>query len=134
MNERTIYCYWLITDLFLALGLLYRPSALYAAIAMTAIHSVHFLLRQPGITRFPMQVRIGYLTLLAIGQLPYMRWINWLQLAGTSALLTTGYCPLARLLSLAPWNRKQPMSRELFNRAIFTPPVNGSILQVVSPE
>lgn len=134
MGERTIYGYWLITDLFLAAGLFFWPPALLAAIVLTAVHSVHFLLRQPDMTSFPMQVRTGYLALLIIGQVPYFRWVNWIQLIGTTALLTTGYCPLARILSLAPWNRNQPMSWGLFSKAVFTPPVDGSIVQVVSPD
>jgi hypothetical protein len=134
MNERTIYIYWLITDLFLAVGLLFWPPALFAAMAVTTVHNVHFMMRYPGTGSFPLQVRFTYLGLLLIGQLPYCQWINWVQLIGTTALLTTGYCPLARLLSLAPWNRSQSLSWELFAKALFTPPVNGSILQVVSPE
>lgn len=134
MNERTIRAYWLVTDLFLATGLLLWPPALYPAMAVTLIHCVHFLRRSPGITAFPMQVRIGYLGLLILGQAPFFGWVNWVQLAGTTALLTTGYCPLARILSLMPWNRAREMSWKLFVTAIFSPPVDGSILQVVSPD
>ena len=133
MSERTIYSYWLITDLFLAAGLLLWPPALYAAIAVTTLHNLHFVLRNPGIHSFPLQVRFIYLGLLIIGQLPYCQWINWIQLLGTTALVTIDYCPLARILSLAPWNRQQPLTWGLFTKAIFTPPVKGSILQVVSP-
>jgi len=133
MSERTIYIYWLITDLFLAAGLLYWPPALYGAIAVTTIHNLYFVMRSHGNQGFSLQVRFIYLALLIIGQLPYCRWINWIQLAGTTALVTIDYCPLARILSLAPWNRTVPMSWSLFTKAIFTPPVNGSIQQVVSP-
>lgn len=134
MSERTIYINWLITDLFLAAGLLFWPPALFGAIAFTTVHNLYFVLRNPGIDSFPLQVRFVYLGLLIIGQLPYCQWINWIQLLGTTALLTVDYCPLARMLSLAPWNRQQPLSWELFRKAIFTPPLNGSILQVLSPK
>jgi len=132
MSERTIYINWLITDLFLAAGLLFWPPALFGAIAFTTVHNLYFVLRNPGIDSFPLQVRFVYLGLLIIGQLPYCQWINWIQLLGTTALLTVDYCPLARMLSLAPWNRQQPLSWELFRKAIFTPPLSGSILQVLS--
>ena len=134
MNERTIYYYWLLTNILLAAGLLISPYVLYLAMAVTMVHSVHLLVLQPGITFFPMQVRIGYLVLLILGQGAFLAWIHWIQLLGTTALLTTGYCPLARVLSLAPWNRNRPFSWNLFVTAIFTPPVSGSIVQVVSPE
>lgn len=132
MTERTIYIYWLLTDMLLAAGLFLWPPALYAAIAVTTVHNLHFVLRTPDIHGFSLQVRFIYLGLLVIGQLPYCRWINWIQLLGTTALVTIDYCPLARILSLAPWNRQQPLTWELFTKAIFTPPVKGSILQAVS--
>jgi len=134
MNERVITKYWIVTDILLAAGLLIWPSALYLAMAVVAVHSVHFLRYLPAITSFPMQVRTGFLGLLILGQVPYFGWVNWAQLAGVTALLTTGYCPLARILSLMPWNRTRPLSWKLFTTAIFSPPVNGSILQVVSPD
>ena len=81
-----------------------------------------------------MQVRIGFLGLLILGQAPFFGWVNWVQLVGNTALLTTGYCPLARILSLMPWNRTRALSWKLVTTAIFTPPVDGSIVQVVSPE
>ena len=132
MNERTIMSCWLITDVLLAIGLLYAPLALWAAIVFTATHNFYFLARRPQGANFTLQVRFVYLCLLVIGQLPYCRWINWVQLAGTTALLTAGYCPLARILSLAPWNRTQPINLGLLRKAIFTPPVNGSILDVTT--
>jgi len=134
MNERTIRLYWLITAVALAIGLLLWPPALFLAMAVTLAHSLHFLLHAPRITAFPMQVRIGFLGLLILGQAPYFGWVNWIQLGGVTALLTTGYCPLARILSLMPWNRTRPLSRTLFVTAIFSPPLAGSILDVVSPD
>jgi hypothetical protein len=134
MNERAIYRYWLVTDTFLATGLLFWPPALYLAMAVTLLHGVHFLLHSPQVTAFPMQVRIGYLGLLIIGQATFFGWVNWVQLAGTTALLTTGYCPLARILCLMPWNRNRALSWRLFATAIFSPPVDGSILQLVSED
>jgi hypothetical protein len=134
MNETKIRTYWLITALFIAAGLLLWPPVLYLAMAATLVHSLHFLAHEPKITSFPMQVRSGFLGLLILGQAPYFGWVNWIQLAGITPLLTIGYCPLARILSLMPWNRTRPMSRRLFAKAIFSPPVAGSIQQLVSPE
>ncbi len=133
MTEKHIYICWLMTDLLLGMGLLVWPPALWAAIVFTTLHSVCFVASRPDASSFTLQVRFVYLALLIIGQLPYCRWINWIQLFGTTALLTVDYCPLARVLSLAPWNRSQPLNAGLVARALFTPPVRGSILQTLQP-
>jgi hypothetical protein len=134
MNERTVSRYWLAIALPLAAGLLLWPPALFFAMAVTLLNCIHYLLRAPGIAAFPMQVRIGFLGLLVLGQVPYLGWVNWVQLTGITALITVGYCPLARILSLMPWNRNRPMSWSLFVTAVFSRPVDGSILQVTAAE
>lgn len=134
MSERTVTKYWIVTAICLAAGLLLWPPALFLAMAVMLIHCIHYLQCAPAITSFPMQVRIGFLALLVVGQVPYFGWVNWVQMAGITALLTVGYCPLARILSLMPWNRTRPMSWKLFVTAIFSPPVEGSILQVTSAD
>ncbi|MEN8170119.1 MAG: hypothetical protein ABFS08_07855 [Pseudomonadota bacterium] len=134
MNEHTIWSYWTLTVTFLAIGLLIWPTALFLAMIVNLAHAIHFLLRQPGIFAFPMQVRICFLSLLVLGQAPFFGWVHWVQLIGGTVKLTTGYCPLARMMSLLPWNRNQPISWGLLNTVIFTPPVSGSIVKIVSPE
>ena len=134
MNNYTIWIYWLITDVALAVGLTYWPAALYLSMLLVVIHSLHFMLRSPNITAFPMQVRLVFLGLLVLGQVPYFSWVNWVQLFGTTALLTVDYCPLARLLSMTPWNRSQPLSWKFVAEAIFSKPVKGSIIQLTSPD
>ena len=132
MSERAITICWFITDLLLAIGLILAPPVLWAAILFTAAHNAYFVATRPDASNFTLQVRFVYLGLLIAGQLPYAVWVNWVQLAGTTALLTVGYCPLARILSLAPWNRRQPMSLRLLRQAIFTPPFDGCILDVTA--
>ena len=134
MNKYTIWIYWLITDVTLAIGLMQWPVALYLTMLIVVVHSLHFLWRTPKMAAFPMQVRLTYLGLLVLGQLPYFSWVNWVQLAGTTALLVIDYCPLARLLSMTPWNRSQPLSWKFVAEAIFSKPVKGSIIQVTSPD
>ncbi len=134
MNGHTVSTYGFATACLLAAGLFLWPPALFLAMAATLLHGVHYVLRAPGVTTFPMQVRIGFLGLLVLGQAPDLGWINWVQLAGITALLTVSYCPLARLLSLMPWNRTRPMSWKLFVTAVFSPPIEGRILQVTSAE
>ena len=40
-----------------------------------------------------------------------------------------GYCLLARVLSLFPWNRTEPFSMQLVLSTFFSAPVPGNILQ-----
>jgi hypothetical protein len=74
-------------------------------------------------------VRITYLGLLFLAQAPYMVWIFWWQLIGTSAMVMFGYCFLARLLSLLPWNKSDSYSLELLKKTFLTPPQKGNVLQ-----
>lgn len=57
--------------------------------------------------------------------------VHWIQLAGTAAVVTVDYCALARLLTLAPWNRREPLSLALVGRTLFSAPVQGSFLEAM---
>ncbi len=46
-------------------------------------------------------------------------------LCGTWANVLVGYSPLARTLSLAPWNRREPLTPNLVWRTLTTPPRRG---------
>lgn len=126
MNNHLVWSYWFLTATFLAIFLFLDAKAIYIAMVINIIHAVHFYIKSPHITSFPMQVRIGFLGLLAIGIVPPFQWIHWIQLIGGSIMLTTGYCSLARMLSLLPWNRSQPMSFRLLQTVIFSPPISGN--------
>lgn len=118
--------YWFATVLFLVAALpLGREIMLYAAIVLSIVQSIHFARRTGGPSAFPAQVRLAYLGLLVLGLAPYMAIIHWLLLIGTTSLLLVGYCPLARILALMPWNRSVPLTARLVARVIFTPPLAG---------
>ena len=51
-----------------------------------------------------------------------MRWLYWLPVVGTFALVIFGYCLLARVLSLLPWNLREPHSLGLWRRTFFSAP------------
>ena len=132
MNKYLIWIYWFLTATFLAVSLFINAEAIYVAMAINFIHAAHFYIKSPHITAFPMQVRIGFLGLLAIGMVSPFQWIHWIQLIGGSIMLTTGYCPLARMLSLLPWNRSLPMSFHLLRTVIFTPPTSGNFNRLLN--
>jgi hypothetical protein len=75
------------------------------------------------------QIRIAYSLLLIACYLPVMRWLYWLPIIGTFALILFGYCFAARVLSLMPWNRREKLSLDLLGRTFLTPHVAGSMMQ-----
>jgi len=123
--------YWLATLGLLAASLSIWTEAIYYAMSLTAWQYLHFALRDRNPVSFTAQIRFAYLGLLALGTWDVFHFIHYLQLIGTTALVLTGYCPLARTLSLMPWNRRAPFTLSLIRLAYLTPPVRGSILHVL---
>lgn len=111
--------YWLATLPLLALGVAGHPAAVGGAMALTALHAVHLAARGAWFLDLCVQVRLAYFALLVVGLLPGMAWVHWLQLAGTAAVVASGYCLLARAMSLLPWNRQQPLTARLVRQALF---------------
>jgi hypothetical protein len=113
--------YWLGTGGLLGAGLLGWPAGIPLAMLLSAVQIVHVIWLTRDYTAFPLQVRIGYLAMLIAGLWGPLHWIHWMQLAGTTARVLFGYCLLGRTLSLAPWNRWQPLSLELLRRTFLSP-------------
>jgi len=112
--------YWLLTAGLLAAGLSGWSAGIFLAITLTVIQIAHVIWLNRDLTAFPLQVRAVYLAMLIAGLWGPLQWIHWLQLVGTSARVLTGYCLLARTLSLAPWNRRQPLSVGLIKRTYLS--------------
>lgn len=125
--------YWLVSMGLLGANLLGWTTGVYLAMALCAIQIVHAIWLTREVTAFPVQVRVAYLGLLAVGLWGPLQWIHWVQLVGTSARVFVGYCFLARVLSLASWNRRQSLSWELLVRTFFSPqsrePSCGQVFQ-----
>lgn len=124
----TEWHYWLLTDVLLLGAILGCSWSLGLLALLTVVHCLHFLARERSLLAFPMQVRLVYAGLLALGVAGPLAFIHWIQLAGTTAMVVAGYCPLARILALMPWNRGAPLDRTRLVRILFGPPVQGSIL------
>lgn len=112
--------YWLGMVVLLGAGVSGWDSGIPSAIALGAIQILHFAWLERTAMALSVQVRAVYLVLLLLGQWEPMSWIHWVQLIGTSARMSTGYCLLARLTSLLPWNRTRPLSRELVCETLFS--------------
>jgi hypothetical protein len=113
---------WNLTAILLAIGLLGHPRAFVAAMGITGLQATVMLIREKGVFAFPVQLRIAYLMLLGVCFIPQMRWLYWLPTVGTLALVIFGYCLMARVLSLLPWNRREALSADLLRHTFFSRP------------
>ena len=113
---------WTLTAILLTIGLLMHPVAFIAAMVVTVVQSMVMVVREKSVLAFPVQLRIAYLLLLMICFVPEMRWLYWLPTVGTFALVIFGYCLMARMLSLFPWNRQEAFSVDLLRRTFLSRP------------
>lgn len=121
--------YWLVTAGFLTAGVLGWITGFLVAIGITVFQLIHFVLREASVGAFPVQVRFFYLLLLLVALPQPLQLIYWIPTIGTWAQLIFGYCTMARLVSLLPWNRDEAFSLGLVKRTLFSRPVRGNILQ-----
>jgi len=128
-SNNLVWWYWAATSILLIGVVSGNSQSLQAVIALNAIQVIHFILLEKSLVTFPVQVRITYFGLLFLAQAPFMFWIFWWQLIGTSAMVFFEYCFLARCLSLLPWNKKENYSLELIKRTFLSGPVRGNVLQ-----
>ncbi len=131
MNRLKTYAwwYWCLTVPALAFAVAQHQSGLFVAIILCVIQIGHFYSRERSVAAFPVQVRVAYLGLLLLSLLPGGLFILWIQLIGTSAMVTINYCLLARVLTLMPWNRNAPLTYASIRDTLFSPPVTGSVHQ-----
>lgn len=112
--------YWVLTVGLLGAGLFDLSVAIWLAMALCIVQIGHVVRLTRDVIAFPVQVGAAYLGLLVAGLCGPLQWIHWMQLAGTTARVLAGYCLLARALSLAPWNRRQPLTPGLLRRTFFS--------------
>jgi len=121
-----IWVLWFITWAGLVAGLFDVKFFVYV-VAFSAFHAVLFyLLFAMQVKPFPVQVRIAYFIWVAIGTyVPYMLFLMYITLVGLATNLFLGYCPLARMMYLMPWNNDEKFSLDFVARVFFSPPVKG---------
>lgn len=125
--------YWLVTVGLLTAGVAGWATGFALAIGLTVIQLIHFTIRERSIFSFPIQVRLGYLLLLLVALPEKLQLIYWIPVIGTWAQVVFGYCTMARMVSLLPWNRTEGVSLVLIKRAFFSAPVRGNIMQGLPP-
>jgi hypothetical protein len=121
--------FWVITAVFLSLGVSGFPTGFFLAIGFTIFQLIYFAIKFKSITAFPIQVRFWYLVLLILSLPKALQWLFLVPTIGTWAQVLVGYCLMARCVSLFPWHREESFSIELFKKTIFSRPVCGSVKQ-----
>lgn len=121
--------YWLVTALLLTVGVLGNELGFILAIGLTIFQLIHYVIREKSIKAFPVQVRFWYLLLLIVAFPGIMQWLYWVPMIGTWAQVIFGYCAMARLVSLWPWNREAPFTLKLIIKTFLSRPVRGSVQQ-----
>jgi hypothetical protein len=113
---------WTATAILITVGLAGRPEGYLAAMALTIGQLVFMLVKEKSLVAFPVQLRLAYLALLIVCYQPALNWLYWWPMLGTFALVIFGYCLLARVLSLLPWNSTESYSLERLKRTFFSVP------------
>jgi len=122
MAQEWTWWVWLVSACLLLVGLMGMPKAFPGTLLLSIAQFILFLARERAFKAFPVQLRLAYTLLLTICLLPPMRWLYWLPAVGTSALVIFGYCLMARMLSLLPWNRAEPITVDLLRRTFLSRP------------
>ena len=113
---------WLSIACCLLTGLLVNPIYFLFAIIISTIQALFFLARERSVMSFPSQLRLAYCLLMVVLYIPPLRFLYWVPAIGTLILCFTGYCLLARCLSLLPWNRTWPLTFQEVLRTFSVPP------------
>ena len=101
--------------------------ALDLALSLAILQALGWLLVYRSIRHFPTQLRIAYALWMAAGLVPHLFVLYLILTVGTAARALTGYCAMARLLLLLPWNRSVPLTWRRMRIIAFHPPIRGSV-------
>jgi hypothetical protein len=121
--------HWVLTVPLLAAHLAGVAGALEVAIVLCLLAGGYFFARIGRLQPYPVQIRVAYLGLLLVGSLPWMQWLHWVQVIGTTAMITVGYCALARGLNLLPLNRDEPFTVSFVWSTFFRDPCAGGLVK-----
>ena len=120
--------YWVASTISLWFALAGFNGAYEMALMIGAAQLLHFIYVERHVGNFPVQIRMGYLSFLLLALPEGLQWLLWVPAVGTLLRVLTGYCIMARMLMLMPFNREVQLSAEFVTAAFLTPPVAGNIL------
>jgi hypothetical protein len=121
-SERISQAQWAVTMPLLLLQLAGFHWALPLVVGSCAASAALYALRLGSVRAYRVQVRLGFAAFCSLGWLPGLEPILLVPVVGTSAQVLFGYCPMARMLDVAPWNRDERFSWELVRRIAMRAP------------
>ncbi|WP_170157356.1 hypothetical protein [Roseimicrobium gellanilyticum] len=129
LYKEPIWWAWLATVILIGIGLAGYEAGFHAAISLSALQIGWLATVERSLWTLPVQIRIAYTLFLVGYEVSAMRGFYWFTALGTVAFLLFGYCLLARMLSLLPWNRLEPLTIPLVRRTFLSPPAAGNVHQ-----
>ena len=126
VRKALIWGLWFVTWLGLVGGVFDHVFFEYVVI-FSALHAILFLvLNGFNVGPFPVQVRIAYFAWVAAGTyVPHLNILMYITLVGLATNIFLGYCPLARMMYLMPWNNNEKFSLGLVRRVFLSHPMPG---------
>jgi hypothetical protein len=101
---------WAITSPLLFASLAGIEGMLLLVIGSCALSVIWYLKQLRTARTYRVQVRLGFMLMVGLGVLPGLGWVIWIPAVGTAVQVLFGYCPMARILDLMPWNRSEALS------------------------
>ena len=98
------------------------------AVSLAVLQALGWLFVHRSMRHFPTQLRIVYALWIVAGLIPHLFALYLILTAGTMLRALTGYCAMARLLLLLPWNRSVALTWRRIRIIVFHPPIRGSVL------
>jgi len=123
--------YWRGAAVLLTYGLFWNPMGFCYAGILSIVHLGHYVWREKSLTAFTVQVRTLYLAILVVAAPEPLHLLYLGPLVGTWAVVLYGYCFLARVLSLMPWNRAWPLEPGAVWAVLSAAPQQGSAFDAV---
>lgn len=129
--SETSWWYWRVSAALLTYGVFWNPMGFCFAGILGIAHAVHFIWIERSLTAFAVQVRLAYLAILILGAWEPLRVLYVAPFIGTWVLVLYGYCFLARVLAMMPWNRRTALTADRFWIILTAPPREGSAFDAV---
>jgi len=123
--------YWRVSAALLTYGVFWNPMGFCFAGILGIVHVAHFIWIERSLTAFAVQVRLAYLAILILAAWEPLRFLYVAPFIGTWALVLYGYCFLARVLAMMPWNRNTALTADRFWTILTAPPQQGSTFDAV---
>lgn len=120
--------YWLASTICLWLAVTVHPAAYAWALIIAVTQLAHYAIAEGGFKHFAVQIRLGYFSFLLLALPEGFAWTLWIPAVGTLARVLFGYCIMARMLMLLPFNRQIKLTIAFVKHAFMARPVRGNIL------